>query len=78
MAARIRKLTLSDSWKKKISAGRIMGRLLGHVEGNVDMSATQVSAARILLSKIVPDLQSTELKVPQSIVHEVRIKIVGT
>jgi len=61
MAARIRKTTLSDQWKEKIRAGVIMQRLLGHVNGEVDMSSSQVNAAKILLSKIVPDLNRAEI-----------------
>lgn len=38
-----------------------MARLLAHVEGKIEMSATQVNAAKILLSKIVPDLGRTEV-----------------
>lgn len=61
MAARKRKLVLSDEWKEKIRAGAIMSRLLGHVEGVVEMSSTQVKAADILLRKIVPDLNRSEI-----------------
>ena len=61
MAARIRKTTLSDSWKEKIQAGVIMSRLLGHVNGEIEMSQSQVNAAKILLSKTVPDLNRAEI-----------------
>lgn len=61
MAARKRKTVLSDEWKEKIRAGVIMQRLLSHVEGDSEMSSTQVKAADILLRKIVPDLARTEL-----------------
>ncbi len=76
MAARKRKIRLTEEWKDKISAGRIMNRLLGHVDGEIEMSTTQVAAARILLAKVVPDLQSTQLTVPQNIVHEIRWNVV--
>ena len=60
MAARKRKITLSDSWKEKIQASQIMNRLLKHVEGEIELSGTQVKAADILLKKVVPDLARTE------------------
>ena len=60
MAARKRKLTLSDSWKERISAGMIMARLVKHLDGEIDLSPTQVRAADIILRKIVPDLARTE------------------
>ena len=61
MAARKRKVVLSDEWKEKIRAGVIMDRLLSHVNGSIEMSSTQVKAADILLKKIVPDLARTEV-----------------
>jgi hypothetical protein len=60
LAARKRKVELSDEWKGKIRAGVIMQRLLGHVQGEVELSSTQVAAAKILLGKIVPDVNRTE------------------
>ena len=61
MAARKRKLTLSDEWKEKIRVGMLVGRLYGHVTGEVDMSSSQIKAADILLKKLVPDLARTEV-----------------
>jgi hypothetical protein len=60
MAARKRKILLSDEWKDKIRAGGIMTRLLAHVQGEIEMSGTQIKAADIILKKIVPDLARTE------------------
>lgn len=61
MAARIRKTKLSDEWKAKIQAGVILDRLVKHVNGEIDMSASQIKAADILLKKTVPDLARTEV-----------------
>lgn len=61
MAARIRKTSLTETWKAKISATKIVQRLQDHVEGNVQMSPTQVKAAQILLGKLVPDLARSEV-----------------
>jgi hypothetical protein len=64
MAARKRKIFLNDEWKDKIRAGAIMARLLGHVQGELEMSGTQIKAADIILKKIVPDLARSEVTGP--------------
>ena len=61
MAARIRKTTLSETWKAKIQAGMILDRLVKHVNGEIEMTASQIKAADILLKKTVPDLARTEV-----------------
>lgn len=61
MAARTRRTQLSEDWKDKIRAGVILDRLVKHVNGEIDMSNTQVRAADILLKKIVPDVARTEI-----------------
>jgi hypothetical protein len=61
MAARIRKTTLSDEWKAKIQAGAILTRLVKHVNGEIEMSASQIKAADILLKKTIPDLARSEV-----------------
>lgn len=61
MAARKNKITLSDTWRERISAGVIMERVLKHLNGEIELSNTQMQAAKLLLSKIVPDLSSTTL-----------------
>ena len=80
MAARKRKITLSDDWKEKIRAGVILNRLLSHVNGELDMSASQIKAADILLKKIVPDLARTELVGDEDspLAHKVQIEIVDS
>jgi len=52
---------LSEDWKDKIRAGVILDRLVKHVNGEIDMSNSQVRAADILLKKIVPDVARTEI-----------------
>ena len=59
MAARKRKITLSERWKDRISTTMIMERLIKHIEGNLDLSPTQIKAADIVLKKVVPDLART-------------------
>lgn len=61
MAARKIRKVLSDEWKERIKAGVIMDRLLKHVNGQIDLTRSQISAADILLRKIVPDLARSEL-----------------
>mgnify|MGYP001580769232 CR=1 FL=1 len=61
MAARSRKLSLTDGWKAKIRASMLVNRLQNHVAGRIEMSNSQVRAAQVLLSKVVPDLARTEV-----------------
>ena len=61
MAARKRKITLTESWKEKIKVSMILNRLQDHVLSDSEMSATQIKAADILMRKVVPDLKSVEL-----------------
>jgi hypothetical protein len=61
MAARKNKIQLTDAWKEKIRVSVISGRLYSHLNGEIEMSPTQIKAAQILLSKLVPDLARTEL-----------------
>lgn len=61
MAARTRKVQLTDAWKEKIRISVISGRLYDHVNGEIEMSPTQIKAAQILLAKLVPDLGRTEV-----------------
>jgi hypothetical protein len=61
MAARIRKLEIDTEWRKRIQTGVILKRLEDHVVGKQELTATQISAANILLRKSIPDLSATEL-----------------
>ncbi len=46
--------------RDKIQATQIVNRLEGHVLGDLELSPTQIQAARILLDKSVPNLQAIE------------------
>jgi len=61
MAARTKMLRLTPEWKEKIRVGVILDRLSKHVDGQVEMTSTQVKAADILLKKVVPDVARTEI-----------------
>lgn len=60
MAARLRPHH-QDDVRAKIKVGNIIDRLEKHINGEIDLSATQVTSARILLDKTVASLSSTEL-----------------
>lgn len=61
MPARKVKIRHDDETRAKIQAAQIINRLQGCINGTVELSATQVSAANILLRKVLPDLTATEL-----------------
>lgn len=46
--------------RDKIAAHHLTNRLQAHVMGEIDLTATQVQAAKILLAKVVPDLKQVE------------------
>jgi hypothetical protein len=46
--------------RQRIQAGVLVRRLTDHVLGKLEMTASQVRAAEVLLRKSVPDLQSVE------------------
>ncbi len=46
--------------RERIQTGMIITRLQKHMNGELEMSGTQIQAARILLSKALPDLQAIE------------------
>ena len=60
MAARTRKVTLTDDWRQGIRATNIVHRLYRHSLGEVEMTKTQIDAAKVVLAKILPDLKSIE------------------
>ena len=57
MAARLNNRH-QDAVRDKIRASQLVNRLEKHVLGEVDMSATQVTAALGLLKKCVPDISA--------------------
>lgn len=59
MAAR-KTRALTDSWREKIKTSMIINRLQDHVNGKVELTATQVTAALGLLKKTAPDLSAVE------------------
>jgi len=62
MAARSKKIVLTQNWKDKIKIAVIIDRLVKHVNDEIDMKPTQLKAAEILLKKVAPDLATTTLE----------------
>lgn len=62
MAARTQKIRHDDETRSKIQAALIINRMQECVMGNIILDAQQVSCAKALLNKVLPDLQSTTLK----------------
>lgn len=58
MAARTRKIVHDEETRAKIQAANIIHRLYANVMGEVDLSPAQVSSAKTLLNKVLPDLQA--------------------
>lgn len=61
MAKRANKIRHDDQTRAKIQAAQIINRLHGCVMGKVELSPAQVSAAKTLLGKVLPDLQAVAL-----------------
>lgn len=59
MAAR-KRIGLSENTRERIQTTMIVKRLEDHIVGKCELSATQVQAARTLLSKTLPDIQSVQ------------------
>ena len=56
----------SDMVRSKIQASQLVNRLTDHVLGEVEMSSTQVQAAKILLDKVLSNApQQTEISGPE-------------
>jgi hypothetical protein len=51
-----------EKTRQKIQASQITNRLISFVEGKVSLEPAQVTAAGILLKKVLPDLSASENK----------------
>ena len=49
--------------RERITGSKILSCLIDHVEGKIELSNSQVNAARILLGKVLPDMKSVEVDV---------------
>lgn len=61
MAARANKIRHDEETRAKIQAAQIINRLQSCVNGEVSLDAQQVSAAKTLLNKVLPDLSAVTL-----------------
>lgn len=50
----------TPTWRCKQKIGSMMSRLQRHGEGEIEMTPTQIQAAKLYLSKTLPDLQSVQ------------------
>lgn len=62
MAARKTKIRHDENTRAKIQAAQIINRLHKHVMGQVELDSAQVSSAKTLLNKVLPDLKQEELR----------------
>ena len=62
-------IKLTDAHRDKIRNSKILDRLIGHVEGQVEMSSTQVTAGIALLRKVMPDMTEAEVRATGEINH---------
>lgn len=80
MAARTRKIKHDDETRAKIQAAQIINRMMGCVMGELTLDSNQVSCAKGLLNKVLPDLQSTTIggdeDNPVELIHKVERIIV--
>ena len=61
MAARINKTHHDDKTKRLIQASQLLNRLIMHANGEIEMTSSQVNAAKVVIGKSIPDLKAMEL-----------------
>lgn len=61
MAARTNKIEHDPKTKRLIAASQLLNRLISHANGEIEMTQSQVNAARIVIGKSIPDLKAIEL-----------------
>lgn len=49
-----------DSSNKLIQATQLLNRLISHANGEVELTQSQINAAKIVIGKYIPDLKSIE------------------
>jgi len=71
MAARTRRIQVDQKTRDKIRTTQLINRLTAHVLDNVEMTASQVRAAEILIKKTLPDLSQMTVEADVEF-HEVQ------
>lgn len=59
--------------RKKIQASLLVNRLTDCVDGKIELSSVQVTAALGLLKKTLPDLSSVEMDITGTVNHELHL-----
>lgn len=61
-----------DSSNKLASATQLLNRLISHANGDIELTATQINAAKIVIGKYIPDLKAIEISgnSDKPLVHE--------
>lgn len=60
MPARINKIRHDENTRAKIKVAELINRFTRHFNGEIELSATQIQAGKILLDRALPVLQSVE------------------
>lgn len=55
-----------DSSNKLIAATQLLNRLIKHANDEIEMSQTQINAAKIVIGKYIPDLKAIEISGDQN------------
>ena len=73
MAARTNKPFHEEKTKRLIQTSQLVNRLISHANGEIEMTQSQVTAAKIVIGKAIPDLKAIEIsgdeKNPVAIKH---------
>ena len=60
MAARTNKTTHAEKTKGLIRASQLLNRLYSHANDEIEMTSSQINAAKIVIGKYIPDLKAIE------------------
>lgn len=71
---------MDERWKEKLRISNIFTRLDQAAAGEIEMSQTSLAAAKLILSKVVPDLSRAEVSGPDGgpIKQSVEVRFVDT
>ena len=53
--------THQDDVRKKIQCTQLINRLMGHIDGNLQLAPTQIRAIEVLLNKSLPNLSDVRM-----------------
>ena len=61
MPPRIQKIRHDENTRLKIKVAHLINRFQAHFDGDLELTATQIQAGKILLDRALPCLQSVEV-----------------